>query len=282
MNDRDSKNEGDQDDVNLKQDKPILDGEDLPDDHNNMKIGNNVLEDTRQLASTDDGASEKPISSKEQAVINHEALGLDKCNDLSNSKLPNDQAPNTLHDSGGSTSKDEIPPSSEEPRKGIMVKEPCHPVEELKDGHVSDSLLSEKNELQQSIKSNILGKDPQPVETPKDAEMASDSMPLDKSKPQNLLSTNPIHESLETTDSVMDVDMVSSSLPSEKSESQPLFASVSSQLNGIEKDVDMMSPSLPVRSNSDAENGANTGLSLSLISLSLTHPHTYTQKKGMQ
>ncbi|OIW08707.1 hypothetical protein TanjilG_03383 [Lupinus angustifolius] len=244
---RDSKKEREQESENLKKDKPAADDKDLPNDDTNMKIDNNVLEDNRQLASTDDGDSEKPFSSKEQAMINHETLELDKCKDLSHSKLPNNQAPSTLHDSGGSTSKDEISPT-EELHEGTLVKEPCNPVEELKDGHVSDSLLSEKHL--------------QPVETPKDAEMASDSKPSDKSIPQKLQSTNAVHESLETADSEMDVDMVCRSLPLEKSDSQPLSTAVSSQVNGIEKEVDMMSPSHPVRPNSEtvagedhAENG---------------------------
>ncbi|XP_061363567.1 SWI/SNF complex subunit SWI3D-like [Gastrolobium bilobum] len=253
---RDSKSEGDQDDINVKQDKPMLDDKDLPNDHNNMKIGNNALEDKRQLVSTADGATDKPISSKEKAVINHEC-GLGNCNDPSNSKLPNDQAPGAMHDSGGSTSKAEIPPSSEEVQEKTLIEEPCHLVEELKDGHASDSLPSEKKELQQSIKSNIPEEHPKPSDTPKSAEMVSDSMPSDM--PQKPLSTNSVGESLEPTDSVMDVDMVSNSLPLEKIESQPLSTSTSSQYNGTEKDVDMISPSHPVGSNSGAENDANTG-----------------------
>ncbi|OIW05694.1 hypothetical protein TanjilG_23480 [Lupinus angustifolius] len=236
--DRDYKN-GEQEDENVKQDKPILDNKDLPNDHNNMKIDNNVLENNIQLASTDDGASEKPIASKEQAVINHEALELDKCKDLMHSKLPDNQAPSTLHDSGGSTSKDEIPPS--ELREGTLAKEPCNPVEEVKDGHVSDSLQS--------------GKHLQPVEIPKDAEMASASMPSDKNRPQKPLSTNPVHESLEMTGLEMDVDMIPCSLTSEISDSQPLLTAVSIQVNGIEKDIDMTSPSHPVKPNSEAVAG---------------------------
>ncbi|KAE9620391.1 putative transcription factor MYB/SANT family [Lupinus albus] len=237
---RDSKNEGEQEDENVKQDKPMLGNKDSLNDHN-MEIDNNVLEDKRQLASTDGGASEKSISSKELAMINHKALELDQCKDLNHSKLANNQAPNTMHDSGGSTTKDEILPSSEELREGTLVKEPCNPVGELKDGHGSDSILSEKH--------------PQPVETLKDSEMTSDSMPLDKSQPQKLLSTNPIQESLETADLEMDVDMVCHSLPSEKSDSQPLLTAVSSQLNGIEKDADIVSLPHPVRPNSEAVAG---------------------------
>ena len=82
-------------------------------------------------------------------------------------------------------------------------------------------------------------------------------------------------------DSVMDVDGVSNSLPSEKIDSQPLITSKSSQCNGTEKDVDMMSPSNPVVSNSGAENGPNTGLSLSLspsLPLSSTHIHKKERK----
>ncbi|TKY67550.1 SWI/SNF complex subunit SWI3D [Spatholobus suberectus] len=252
---RDSKSEGDQDEVNVKQDKPMLDDKDIPNDHNNMKIESNALEDKGQPASTDDGASEKPISSKEQAMINHEC-GLDNCNDPNNAKLPNDQAPGTLHNSGSSTSKAEIPPSSNKDREGTLIEEPCHAV---KDRHMSDSLPSEKKELHQSIKSNLPGEHPKPVETSKTAEMVSDSIPPAKSKPQNPESTNPVRESLETTDSVMDVDGVPNSLPSEKIDSQPLFTSKSSECNGTEKDADMMSPSNPVKSNSGAENGSNTG-----------------------
>ncbi|XP_027357057.1 SWI/SNF complex subunit SWI3D-like [Abrus precatorius] len=253
---RDSKSEGDQDEVNVKQDKPVLDDKDLPNDHDNMKIESNALEDKGQLASTDDGASGKPISSKEQAMINHES-GLDNCNDPNSAKLPNDQAPGTLHSSGGSTSKAEIPPSSDEVQEGTLIEEPSRSVEELKDRCVSDPLLSEKKELHQSIKSNIPGEHPKPVETPKSAAMVSDSIPSAKNKPQNLQSINPVGGSLESTDSVMDVDGVTNSLQSEKIDSQPLITPKGSQCNGTEKDVDMVSP--PVRSSYGPENGANTG-----------------------
>ncbi|KAG4386752.1 hypothetical protein GLYMA_11G118900v4 [Glycine max] len=231
---RDSKSEGDQDEVNVKQDKPTLEDKDLPNDHSNTKIETNALEVKGQPASTDDGALEKPISSKEQAVSNHEG-GLDNGNDPNNAKLPNDQAPATLHNSGGSTSKAEIPLCSDKAQEETLIEESCPSV---KDKHVSDSLLSD---------------------TSKDAEMVSNSIPSTKSKPQNPEPTNPACESLETTDSVMDVDGVSNSLPSEKIDSQPLITSKSSQCNGTEKDVDMMSPSNPVVSNSGAENGPNTG-----------------------
>lgn len=264
---RDSKHEGDQDETNVKQDKPMLDDKDLPNDHSNMQIENNALEDKRQVASTDNGNSEKSIASEEQAIINHEECRLENCNDPSNSKLPNDQAPTTQHDSDGSTSKAEIPPSSEEIQEGTLIKEPCHSVEETKETRVSDSCPSDKNDLQQSVKSNISGDHPQPVETTKSTEMVSDSMPSDKSRPQKL-PTGSVCESLQMKDSAMDVDMVSNSLPLQKSESQPLSASMSTQHNGTENDVDMMSPSHPAGSNSGAENGTNTGLSLSTLLLS--------------
>ncbi|RDX69438.1 SWI/SNF complex subunit SWI3D, partial [Mucuna pruriens] len=250
---RDSKSEGDQDKVNVKQDKPMLDDKDLLNDHNNMKIESSALDDKGQPASTDDGASEKPISSKEQAMINHES-GLDNCNDPNTAKLPNDQALGT-HNAGGSTSKAEIPPSSDKVQEGNLIEEPCH---SIKDRCVSDSLPSEKKE-HQSIKSNLPGEHPKPVETSKYAEVVSDSIPSAKSKPQNPQSTNLVCESLETTDSVIDVDGVSNSVPLEKINSQPLSTSKPSQCNGTEKDIDMMSPSNPVRSNSGAENGSNTG-----------------------
>lgn len=259
MDHRDSKSEEDQADTNVKQDKPMLDDKDLENDHNKTKFGSDASEDKRQLASTDGGASEKSIPSNEQATINH-GRGLDNCNDPGNSKVPNDQALGTLHNSVGPTSKAEISPSSEEVRERTSNEEPCHPME-LKDGTVSDSHPSEKKELQQSIKSNSPGEHPKPVETPKYDEMVSDSMPSDKSKP---LSTNPVCESQKTTDSVMDVDVASNSLPSEKIDSQPPFTPISSH-NGTQKDVDMMSPSHPIRSNSGAENGASTGWSLSLF-----------------
>lgn len=252
---RDSKSEGDQDEANVKQDKPMMDGKDLPNDQNDLKIESNASEDKGQPASTDDGASEKPIPPKEQAVVNHDPV-LDNCNDPNNAKLPNVQAPATLHNSGDSTSKAEIPPSSDKVQEGTSTEEPCHSV---KDSCVSDSLPSEEKELHQSTKSNLPGEHPKPVETSKCAEMAPDSIPSAKSKPQNPQSTNQAHESLETTDSVMDVDGVPNSLPSEKIDSQTPLTSKSSQCNGTEKDVDMMSPSNPVRSNSGAENGANTG-----------------------
>ncbi|KAK7312351.1 hypothetical protein VNO77_36142 [Canavalia gladiata] len=253
---RDSKSEGGQDEVNGKQDKSILNDKDLPKDHN--KIESNALEDKGQLASTDDGTSEKPISSKEQAMVNHECR-LDNCNGSNNAKLPNDQAPGTLHNSGGSTSKAEIPPSSDEVQDEILSEEPNKSVEELKNRHVSDSLPSDKKELHQPVKSNLPGENPKPVEPPEVTEMVSDSIPSAKSKAQNTQSTNPVRGSQELTGSVMDVDGVTSSLPSENIDSQPLSTPKSSQCNGTEKDVDMVSPSNPVRSNPGAENGGNTG-----------------------
>ncbi|KAK7264307.1 hypothetical protein RJT34_31914 [Clitoria ternatea] len=255
---RDSKSKRDHDNVNVKKDKPVLDDKDLPDDHNNTKIESSALEDNGQLASTDVGASEKPISSKEQAIINHECK-LDNHNDPNNSKLPTDQAPDTLQNSGGSTSKAEILPSSEEIQDRTIIEEFSHSIEEPKDRRVCGSLSSEKEELNQSNKSNLSGEHPKPVEMPNNAEIVSDSAPSAKNKPQNLQSTNPVDESLETTDSAMNVDGVSNPLPLEKIDSQPQVTPKLSQCNGTEKDVDMMSPSNPVRSNSGAGNGANTG-----------------------
>ncbi|KAL2328943.1 hypothetical protein Fmac_022370 [Flemingia macrophylla] len=252
---RDSKSEGDQDEVNVKHDKPMLDGKDLHNDHNSMKNESNASGDKGQPASIDDGGLEKTNSSKEKANINHEC-GTDNCNDPNNAKLPNDQAPDTLHNSVVTTSKAEIPPSSDKTQEGTSIEEPGHSV---KDGHVSASLPLEKKEPHQSIKSNLPGEHSKPVETSKNAEVVSDSIPPAKSNPENSESMNPVCESLETTNSEMDIDGASNSLPSEKINSQPIVTSKSSQCNGTEKDVDMMSPSYPVRSKSGAENGSNTG-----------------------
>ncbi|BAT90916.1 hypothetical protein LR48_Vigan08g171400 [Vigna angularis] len=249
---KDSKSEGDQDEVNVKKDKPMLDDKDLPNDHSNMKVGSDTLEDKGQPASTDGAASEKPISPKEQPMVNHES-GLDNCNVPISAKLSNDQAPDTLHDSGGSTSKVETKSNSDQVQEGSLIEEPCP----AKGICVSDSLPLEKKE-HQPLKSNLPGECPKLVETSK-CEIVSDSIPPTKNKSQNPQSTNPVCESVETTDSAMDVEGVSNSLPSEKVDSQALFTTKSSQCNGIEKDVDMMSPSNPVRPNSATENGANTG-----------------------
>ncbi|CAJ1933486.1 unnamed protein product [Sphenostylis stenocarpa] len=250
---RDSKSEGDQDEVNVKKDQLMLDDKDLPNDYNKVNIGSNTLEDKGQPASTDDKASEKPISSKEQPMVNHDS-GLDNCNVPVSAKLSNAQAPGTLHNSGGSKSKDEIQSNSDKVQEETLTEEPCHFTKGL---CASDSLPSVKKELK-SLKSNLPGKHPKPVETSK-CETVSDSIPPTKSKSQNPQTTNPGSESVETTDSAMDVDGVSNSLPSEKIDSQELLTSKSSQCNGTENDIDMMSPSNPVRPNSGAENDASTG-----------------------
>lgn len=273
----------DQDERNEKQDKSMLDAKDLLNDRKDRKIENDALEDKRQLTSTDGGASEKPVALKEQAIVNHEGVLLDKCNDPSNSKSSNDQAPSTVQDSNGSTSKVDIPATSEESGERTLIKEPCQPAQKIKDGHVvSDSLPSEKNRLEQSITANI-AEAPKSVKTPKDMEVVSDSVPSNKSNPQKPLSNIPVGDRMESTDPVMSVDMVSNSLPSEKSESQPLFTSYLSQHSGMEKDVDMSSsvpldknePSHAVTSKSGAENGGSAGLSLSLsLTLSQTNTHT--------
>ncbi|CAK8576505.1 unnamed protein product [Lathyrus sativus] len=248
---RDFKSEGDQSDKIVQQDTAMLDDKDLENDHQNMKIASDASEDKIHLASTDDGLSEKSTS-KEQAMINHES-GLDNCDDPSISKAPEDQAQDTLHDSDGSTSKAKIPPSSEEVQEGTSNEEPCHPIELKKEGSVSDSHPSEKNEVQQSNEPSLPVELPKPVETPKYDEIVSDSVLSDDSKPQKQLSTNAVSESHKTTDSAMDVDVVSNSLPA-KIDSQPV---ISSQDNGTQKDVEMMPPSLPI--SLGAENGASTG-----------------------
>ncbi|MED6127122.1 hypothetical protein PIB30_085108 [Stylosanthes scabra] len=246
---RDSKNEDGQDVINAKQDKPMLEDKDLPNDHN-METEDNVPEDKKQLAS-ENGDSEKSNPSKEQPIINHEEGGLDNGNGSSNSKLPNDQAPSTLHDSGGSTSKAENPPNYEEQQEGSSNKEPSNSEEGTKDMPASDLCLSDKNGLQQSVKANLTGNHPEPVEKTKNTDVMSDSVPSDKDKSQ--VSANSAGDTLQMKDSVMDVE------PSEKSESQPLCASVSTEHNGKENDMDMMSPSHPVGSISGAENGRKTG-----------------------
>nr|KYP75170.1 SWI/SNF complex subunit SWI3D [Cajanus cajan] len=162
-----------------------------------------------------------------------------------------DDASSNGHDSNGSTLKDKVSPKS------------CQPMEELKDGHVSNAPPAE-NKLQQSIKSNLSETHLQPVETPKDVDAVSDFMPSDKSKSKKLLCTNPVVESLDPTISEKDVDLISNSLPLEKNGSQSQVTSISSQHTVAEKDVDMMSSSMPldknelphrVKSNSGAENG---------------------------
>ncbi|CAI8616924.1 unnamed protein product [Vicia faba] len=250
----DFKSEGDQCDKNVQQDTAMLDDKDLESDHQKTKIASDASEDKIHLASTDGGLSEKSTSSKEQAMVNHES-GLDNCDDPSTSKAPNDQAQDTLHDSDGSTSKAKIPPSSEELQEGTSNEEPCPPIELQKEGSVSDSHPSEKNGVQQSNKSSLPVELPKPVETPKYDEVVSDSVPSDKSGPQKQLSTNAVSESHITTDSAMDVDVVSNSLPA-KIDSQPV---ISSQDNGTQNDVDMTSPSHPIKSSLGAENGASTG-----------------------
>lgn len=251
---RDSKSEGDQTDKNVQQDAAMLDDKDLENDHQKTKIASDASEGKIHQASTDGGISEKPISSKGSAMNNPES-GLDNCNDPSISKAPNDQAQGTLHNSGGSKSKAEIPPCSEEVQEGTSNEEPGHPIEEQKEESVTDSHPSEKNETEQSIKSNLPVELPKPAETPKSDDMVSDSMPSDMSKPQKQLSTDAVSESQKTTDSAMDVDVVSNSLPS-KIDSQPL---TSSQDNGTQKDVDMTPSSHPIKSSVGAENGAIAG-----------------------
>ncbi|KAF7840934.1 SWI/SNF complex subunit SWI3D [Senna tora] len=184
---RDSKMDEDQDERIEKQDKSMLDGKDLSNDHNDRKIANDRLDDKRQLTSTDGGASEKTIALKEQAIVNQEKVVLDGGNVPSNSKLFNDQAPGIVQDSNGSTSKTET---------------------------------SEKNEIEQSGSSNIEKEVPKSVKT--HLEVVSDTVPSDKINPQKPLSKTSVGERMETENPVMNVNMVSNSLPSEKNESLPL------------------------------------------------------------
>ncbi|KAI4295536.1 hypothetical protein L6164_035575 [Bauhinia variegata] len=266
---RDSNKDGDPDDKNDKQDRSMLDDKGLSNDVNDKKTETNAVENKSPLDSTNDGASEKPISLKEQAMpANHEEAGLDNCNDPSNSKLPANQAACTTQDSDGSTSKAEIISSSVGLGEGASIKEPCQPAKELKDGNVvSDSLPSEKNEVRHSVASNPAGDHLESSQTPKESEVVSVSITSDESKHSKSQSTNPVDESLGITNSVMDVDSASNSLPSERNISHPLVTSDSSQPTRTEKDVDMMpsvpldknEPSHPVMSNSHAENGACTG-----------------------
>ncbi|KAK7283492.1 hypothetical protein RIF29_13043 [Crotalaria pallida] len=263
---RDFKRDEDQDVRKVKQDESMLDDKASSNDHIDKKIEDDATEVKRQLAVPNDGVSEKPIDLKEQAMVNQEEVGPDNHKDPSNSKLPNDQKPSTKDDSDGSTPTDKILLSSEELGKGTLVKEPCQPVDDPKDGHlVPVALPSENDELVQSVKPNLAREILQPVETPKDADMVSDSLPSDKSKPQKLLEKT-VGESLEKTDSVMDVDSIS--LPSEKNESQSQVVPVSSRLISTENGVDITSSSVPsdknepphpVKSNSNAENGHCTG-----------------------
>lgn len=245
MNHRDSKTGEDQDERNEKQDKSVLDGKDVSKDHNENQ--------------------------EEQAIVNEEVV-LDNRNDPDNSKLSNDQAPGSVQESDGSTSKAEVPASFEGLGEGTSIKEPA----EKKDGHaVSDSLPSEKNEREQPIISNETGEEPKSVKTPKDVEMVSGTV-------------HSVGERMEKTGPVMNVDMVSNSLVSEKNESLPMVTSVLSQNTGTEKNVDMMSSSVPlvnnepphlVASKSGPENGGSSGLTPS-------HPHptqshTPTSTQGM-
>ncbi|XP_020224612.1 SWI/SNF complex subunit SWI3D isoform X2 [Cajanus cajan] len=260
ISERDSMREGNEDD--RKPEKLMLDDNALSNDHNDKKHKDNALEVNRQLGSQDDGVLDKSIVLKEQAMIDHEEVAHNNCKDPGNLKFPSDLASSNGHDSNGSTLKDKVSPSSNL-REGTSLTESCQPMEELKDGHVSNAPPAE-NKLQQSIKSNLSETHLQPVETPKDVDAVSDFMPSDKSKSKKLLCTNPVVESLDPTISEKDVDLISNSLPLEKNGSQSQVTSISSQHTVAEKDVDMMSSSMPldknelphrVKSNSGAENG---------------------------
>ncbi|KAK7351845.1 hypothetical protein VNO77_11579 [Canavalia gladiata] len=258
---RDSKREGNQDDKIVEMNQSMLDDNTLSNDHNDQKNKDTSLEGKGQLASSDEGVFDRSIILKDPTMLNHEEVVHDNCNDAGNLKLPNKQTPTTVSDD--STPKDKVPPTSKELTEGTFLKEYIQPTEEQKDGHLSDALLS-KNKPQQSIKSNLAKEHAQPVETPKDADTVSDSMFSEKSKPQKLLSTNPVVESLDIKHSAMDVDLVSNSLPLLKNKSQPQVASIASQHSVTEKEVDMISSTMPmdknelphpVRLNSGTENG---------------------------
>ncbi|KAK4258661.1 hypothetical protein QN277_005085 [Acacia crassicarpa] len=234
-------------DESEKLDRSILPAKDISNDHSERNIANDALVDKEQLTSTDGGAS------KEQVIANHEEIVPDNCKNPANSKLSGDC---TVQYSDGSTSKVE----------GTSIKELCQPAEKTNDEcAVSDSLCSEKNEVEQSILSNKAREKPKSVQSPTEMEVVSDSLPPDKSKPQKPLSKSPVSESTETMEPVMNVDVVPNSMPSEKHESEPQVTLDSSQNTGTTKDVDMMASldhnksSHPVTSKSGAENGKSSG-----------------------
>lgn len=198
MDCRDSKMDVDQDESE-KQDQSILPAKDISNDHKEGKIADDALENKGQLASADGGASEDPVTSKEQVDC------------------------------------------TAEERKDESV--------------VSDSLCSEKNELEQSVVSN-------------------ESLPTDKSKPKKSLSKNPVGKSTEARESVMNVDVVPNSLPSEMNQSEPQDVDMTSSL-------DQNKPSHPVTSKSGAQNGKSAGLFFSdnCATHSLAHAHVYTHKE---
>ncbi|QCE16811.1 SWI/SNF related-matrix-associated actin-dependent regulator of chromatin subfamily C [Vigna unguiculata] len=92
---------------------------------------------------------EKSIVLKEKAMIDNEEVAYDNCN----LKLPSDQATRAVHGSDGSTLKDKVLLSSEL-KKGISPHKSSQPIQELKNGGVSNDLPAE-NRLPQYIKSNL-------------------------------------------------------------------------------------------------------------------------------
>jgi len=82
-------------------------------------------------------------------MIDNEEVAYDNCN----LKLPSDQATRAVHGSDGSTLKDKVLLSSEL-KKGISPHKSSQPIQELKNGGVSNDLPAE-NRLPQYIKSNL-------------------------------------------------------------------------------------------------------------------------------
>ncbi|PON33930.1 Octamer-binding transcription factor [Parasponia andersonii] len=197
--------------------------EDLSNDHSGEKNEDSVLEEKRTVdaSNIERETPEKSDDAKEQDIVIacEESDGtLNTSNKSSTSEIRKDQPPSTLTGLVDLKSGVELLPSSVKESE-VKSGEPAEPTKTSKDVEMAEPVPSEKNELQQTVSSNV-----KELTDSADAldqvGVLADSLPLKKNGHQQPEISSSVGKP--PSDVPIDIDMVAHSEHSEKNEpSQP-------------------------------------------------------------
>ncbi|XP_062093123.1 SWI/SNF complex subunit SWI3D [Humulus lupulus] len=207
--------------------------EDLSNDHCDKKNQDTALEEEQTLDVPNVETTEISHNAKEQDIIVtcEEVSGsISTSNKSSTSEIVKDQQPSTDE----LKSEAELPPSFVKDSEANS-EEPLEPTKTSKDVEMSET-TPEKNELQETVPSNVLKEPANSVEAQVDE--ASDSLPSKKNEDQHPIAVNSVGKP--SSEEPRDIDMVPHSENSEKNESsQPAEPNVTDgKVEDLTKDGD--------------------------------------------
>lgn len=171
---------------------------------------------TLDVPSVENPEKSQDVKEQEVTVACEEAAGcLNTSNKSSTSKIVKDQPPSTVTGSDDLKSEAELPPSSVK-ESDTNSGEPPEPTKTSKDVEMSEPSPSEKNELQQTVLSNVVKEPSNSVEVKDQVDVVSNSMPPKKNEDQQLVIVNSGEKP--PSEAPRDVDMVPESEHLEKNE----------------------------------------------------------------